>query len=75
MKERTSIFINLPTGFGKSLLYQALPPLFALSRCQSGVTSGVSFEEIGEKWRNWTFQVQVSLEVPQEFLSRKKTRR
>ena len=31
VEERKDAFVNLPTGFGKSLLYQALPLVFDLT--------------------------------------------
>ena len=31
VEERKDVFINLPSGFGKSLLYQALPLVFDLT--------------------------------------------
>jgi len=36
VEERRDVFINLPTGFGKSLLYQALPLVFDLTLKQPG---------------------------------------
>ena len=31
VEEGKDVFINLPSSFGKSLLYQALPPVFDLT--------------------------------------------
>ena len=36
VEEKRDVFINLPTGFGKSLLYQALPLVFDLTSNQPG---------------------------------------
>ena len=36
VEERKDVFVNLPTGFGKSLLYQALPFVFDLTSQESG---------------------------------------
>ena len=30
VEERKDVFVNLPTGFGKSFLHQALPLMFSL---------------------------------------------
>ncbi|XP_022808194.1 uncharacterized protein LOC111345187 [Stylophora pistillata] len=36
VEERKDVFVNLPTGFGKSLLYQALPLVFDLTSQEPG---------------------------------------
>ena len=36
VEERKDVFVNLPSGFGKSLLYQALPFVFDLTSQESG---------------------------------------
>ena len=37
-KRRKDVFVNLPTGYGKSLIYQALPTVFDALRSSSGHT-------------------------------------
>ena len=36
VEEKKDVFVNLPTGFGKSLLYQALPLVFDLTSQEPG---------------------------------------
>ena len=36
VEERKDVFVNLPTGFGKSLLYQALPLVFDFTSQEPG---------------------------------------
>ena len=36
VEERKDVFVNIPTGFGKSLLYQALPLVFDLTSREPG---------------------------------------
>lgn len=36
IQEKKDVFVNLPTGFGKSLLYQALPLVFDLTSKEPG---------------------------------------
>ena len=36
MDKKKDVFINLPTGFGKSLIYQALPLVFNATRNSTG---------------------------------------
>jgi len=36
IEKKKDVFVNLPTGFGKSLIYQALPTVFDVLRSSSG---------------------------------------
>ena len=36
VEERKDVFVNIPSGFGKSLLYQALPLVFDLTSREPG---------------------------------------
>lgn len=36
LQEKKDVFVNLPTGFGKSLLYQALPLVFDVTSKEPG---------------------------------------
>lgn len=59
--KKTDVFVNLPTGFGKSLIYQALPLLFDILSNASGhrccdLAIGKSYEKPGRKaYQSWNF--------------------
>ena len=36
VKKKVDVFVNLPTGYGKSLIYQAMPLVFNLTRNSTG---------------------------------------
>ena len=43
VKGKSDIFVNLPTGYGKSLVYQALPTVFdSLTACSGHIVVVVS---------------------------------
>ena len=37
VKKKLDVFVNLPTGYGKSLIYQALPLVFDVTRNSTGL--------------------------------------
>ena len=39
--DKKDVFVNLPTGFGKSLIYQALPFVFGEERCVTTLKTAV----------------------------------
>ena len=75
VEERKDAFVNLPTGFGKSLLYQALPLVFDLTsqsqepghidcrRCLGLKAANISSLEDGERTRVESGEIFLSLRI------------